>query len=242
MLGVSLDGSCEAKYATLETCSILATVPWACIHTRSLALFFFIIKTLVVSHFLCASRWKPLKMSNETLWFYCDGILQHTVQQCTEAPELPACRQCGMLPALFPWDRASRWWSCPASRTHAGNPGWLCPALWYLSHLLFQRWLSFSLLLHRAWMCPGRLPCPCQSEGNLLSQHNFKIVVSLARGISHWRVAYQVGDQTTPRLYLLLGQIRKALESPVELCWVLLVGSLVPAHRLTLLQCKWMRR
>lgn len=73
MLGVSLDGSCEAKYATLETCSILATVPWACIHTRSLALFFFIIKTLVVSHFLCASRWKPLKMSNETLWFYCDG-------------------------------------------------------------------------------------------------------------------------------------------------------------------------
>lgn len=79
------------------------------------------------------------------------------MQQCTETHELPACWQCDVLPVLFPRDRAWCWWSCPASRTNAGYPVWLCPALWYLSHLLFQRRLSFSLLLHRAWMCPGML-------------------------------------------------------------------------------------
>lgn len=113
-------------------------------HTLSLTLFFFtLFKTLIASFFLCASRWKSLKMGNKTLWFYCDSILQHPVQPCTEVRELPACWQRGVLPAWFPWDRASRWWSCPASSTHAGYPVWLCPALWYLSYLLFQRWLSF---------------------------------------------------------------------------------------------------
>lgn len=58
--------------------------------THALSPSFSLFKTLVVSCFLCTSRWKPLKMGNETLWFYCDSILQHTVQQCTEVHELPA--------------------------------------------------------------------------------------------------------------------------------------------------------
>lgn len=145
MLGVCLGGSCEAKYATLEIRSILTTLPWPCICTHSLSPSFSLLSTEIVSlAFLCASRWKSLKMDNETLWLYCGGILQHMVQQCTEMQEFPACWQCGMGLVLFPWDRASCCWSCPASSTYAGYPVWLCPALWYLSHLLFQRWLSFS--------------------------------------------------------------------------------------------------
>lgn len=119
------------------------------LHAHTLTLFFCILKILIVSFFLCTSRWKSLQIGEKTLWFYCYSILQHSGQQCTERQELTAWCAAGVISLGQGWS----WWSRSAPRPGAGYPAWLCPVLWYLFHLLFQRGLCFSLLLQRgcAW-------------------------------------------------------------------------------------------
>lgn len=101
-----------------------------------------LLKTSVVSFSLCPSGCKSLQAGDETLWFQVTVLFS---AQGSSAPELSAAR---CAAAVISLGQSLKGMKLSCFQDPAGYPGCLCPALWSLPHLLFQRWLSFSLLLH----------------------------------------------------------------------------------------------
>lgn len=170
------------------------------LHAHTLILFFCILKTLIVSFFLCTSRWKSLKTGEKTLWFYRCSILQHSEQQCTEMQQLPACWQRDVLLVSFPWDRDEADGAVlllgPALVPCVALPCAVVPVPSACSEM--TQFLSSAA----AWMCLGRQPCPRQPEGNSPSQHNFKTVVILAGLFPTIVYGISVWGSDRPGLYL----------------------------------------